>query len=117
MKYRTCFLIESIKKICFFEPEYYDDLNMHENFLVIFLNFINVEVYLCFYNYYAKKVNKTKRKIILTNYFLIGFLNIFSYIQYFIFFGILNLITHLLYHKNIKKDFENIFERNLILDH
>ena len=117
MKCRTCFLIESIKKICFFEPEYYDDLNMHENFLVIFLNFINVEVYLCFYNYYAKKVNKKKRKIILTNYFLIGFLNIFSYIQYFIFFGILNLITHLLYHKNIKKDFENIFERNLILDH
>ena len=115
MKCRFCFLIERIKNILFFEFDF-EEFDMNESILSIFLYFINIEVYLCFYNYYAQKTSEIRRKIVLTSYFLIGFLNTVSYIQYYTFFGIINVIFHLLYHKNIKKDFDKIFETNLIID-
>jgi len=110
-----CFLIERIKNILFFEYDL-EDYGMDE-ILSIFLVFINIEVYLYFYHYYYfHKASEIKRKIFLTTYFLIGFLNVFSYIQYYIFFGTINLIFHILNQNDIKKVFEYIFEKNLIKD-
>ena len=109
IKCRFCFLIKRIKNICFFELDY-EDFDMYEHILSFFLYFIHIEAYLCLYNYYVKEASEIKRKIVVTSYFFIGFLNAFTYIQYYIFFGIINLLFDLLYFKKIKKDFENIFE-------
>ena len=109
-----CFLIERIKNILFFEIDSKNyDMDV---FLSIFLFFINNEVYLYFYIYYAHKSSEIKRKIVLTSYFLIGFLNVFSYMQYYLFFGTINIIFHILNQKDIQKGFESVFERNLIKD-
>jgi len=109
-----CFLIERIKNILFFELDF-ENYDM-DVILSIFLFFINIEVYLYFYIYYAHKVSEIKRKIVLTSYFLIGFLNVFSYMQYYLFFGTINLIFHIINQKDIQKSFESVFERNLIKD-
>jgi len=112
-----CLLIKRIKNIFFFESYYeFEDFGLYELILSCFLYFFNIEIYLCFYDYYTQKASEIQKKIVLSSYFLIGFLHVCSYIQYYLFFGIINLIFHLYCCEDIEKGFKNLFDRNLIKD-